>query len=140
MIRNIYETFDKFEQATTKEEKIAVLRADNSWALKNILKGTFDPNVQFTIKEIPEYKKDDAPAGMSYTSIHHEIGRAYLFEHGNPRVAPGLSEERKKQILIQMLETLEAREAEIFANMLLKKQNVKGLTAEIVKEAFPALL
>ena len=42
--------------------------------------------------------------------------------------------------LIQILETLEAKESEIFVNMLLKKQEVKGLTPAIVKEAFPDIL
>jgi hypothetical protein len=38
-----------------------------------------------------------------------------------------------------MLEAMEKREAEVFMNMLLKKQKVKELNAEVVKEAFPNL-
>ena len=139
-MKNVYEIFEEFEQRTKKSDKIAVLQFNASYALKNILKGTFDPNVQFVFNEPVEYKKSDAPPGLGYSSIHQELGRAYLFEVGNPKVAPTLTIERKKQLLIQILESLESRESEIFMNMLLKKQNVKGLNASIVKEAFPDLL
>jgi hypothetical protein len=103
------------------------------------LKGTYDPNVKFTIDRVPLYKPSDAPIGLGYTNIHTELDRVYLFEVNNPRTSTNLSDKRKEQILIQMLEAMEKREAEVFMNMLLKKQKVKELNAEVVKEAFPNL-
>ena len=140
MMKAIYEVFDEFEKAESVDDKIAVLRNNSSYALRNILQGTFDKNIKFNIKEIPPYKKSDAPPGLGYSSIHQELGRVYLFQENNPRASANLSEDRRKQILIQILECLEAREAEIFANMILKKQNVKGLTPMMVRSAFPDLL
>jgi len=139
-MKNVYEVFTEFESCKTKEDKLYVLRANNSWALKNVLKGTFDPNVKFIFEQAPTYKKSDSPPGMSYSSLHKELDRVYLFEVNSPRVDPNLSYKRKEQILIQILEVLEAQEADVFMNMLLKKQKVKGLTYAIVKEAFPELL
>jgi hypothetical protein len=139
-LKNIYEVFEEFEKAKTKEEKVYVLRKNATYALREVLRGTFNPNIRFFINEVPQYKPSDAPIGLGYSSIHQELGRAYLFELNNPKVAPTLTENRKKQILIQILETLEAKESEIFVNMLLKKQEVKGLTPAIVKEAFPDIL
>jgi hypothetical protein len=79
--------------------------------------------------------------GLGYTSIHQELRRAISFEEVNPeRCQPILTPQRKEQILIQILEALEKREAEIYMNMLLKKQVVKGLNSSVVKEAFPDLL
>ena len=138
-MKNIYEIFDEFEQAETKQEKVEVLKRNDNYALRNVLRGSFDPNVSFTVERVPHYKPSDSPPGLSYTSIHQELGRAYLFEKNNPRTDPNLSDSRKEQLLIQILETLEKREAEIFMNMLLKKQKVKGLNDKIVKEAFPNL-
>jgi hypothetical protein len=43
-------------------------------------------------------------------------------------------------LLIQILEALEASEADVFMNMILKDLKVKGLTYKIVQEAFPDLL
>lgn len=139
-MKNIYEVFDEYVKAPTVDDKINILRTNSSYALRNVLRGTFDPNVKFVFNEIPAYKKSDAPPGLGYTSIHQELGRAYLFEVNNPRVSPTLTLERRKQILIQILESLEAREAEIFANMLLKRQNVEGLTYMMVRQAFPDLI
>ena len=139
-LKNIYEVFDEFEKAKTKDEKVYVLRRNASYALKEVLRGTFNPNIRFFISEAPKYRPSDAPIGLGYSSIHQELGRAYLFELGNPKVAPTLTEKRKIQILTQILETLESKEAKIFVNMLLKKQEVKGLTPAIVKEAFPDII
>ncbi len=139
-LKNIYEVFAEFEKAKTKEEKVYILRKNVTYALREVLRGSFNPNIRFFINEAPQYKPSDAPIGLGYSSIHQELGRAYLFELNNPKVPPTLTENRKKQILIQILETLEAKESEIFVNMLLKKQEVKGLTPAIVKEAFPDIL
>lgn len=140
MMKNIYEVFAEFEQATTKQSKIDTLRNNDSYALREVLRGTFDPNIEFTVTTIPYYKPSDAPPGLGYSSIHQELGRAYLFEKNNPKVSKNLSDKRKEQILIQILECLESKEAEVYMNMLLKKQRVKGLTSNIVREAFPSLL
>ena len=139
-MKNLYEVFAEFENAPTKADKINVLRQNGGWALRNVLKGTYDPNIQFIFEQVPYYQPSDAPPGLGYSSIHKELDRVYIFETNNPKVDPNLSFKRKEQILIQILELLEAKEAEIFMNMLLKKQKVKGLTRAIVKEAFPDLL
>lgn len=138
-MKNIYEIFDEFEKASTKKERVEVLRRNANYALRSVLKGTYNPNVTFSIDKVPLYKPSDAPPGLGYTSINQELGRAYIFEANNPRVSPNLSKERKEQLLIQILEALEKREAEVYMNMLLKKQKVKGLNADVVKEAFPDL-
>jgi len=39
---DIHEVFDKFEKASTHEEKIKVLRQNESWALKDLLKGALE--------------------------------------------------------------------------------------------------
>lgn len=140
MLKAIYEIFDEFEAANSHNEKIGILKKNDCYALREVLRGSFNQNIKFTVERVPFYKSSDAPPGLGYTTIHQELGRAYLFEEGNPKVSPNLSASRKEQILIQILEALEKREAEVYMNMLLKKQVVKGLDSNIVKEAFPNLL
>lgn len=140
MTKAIYEIFDEVEKAPTKKEKVEVLQKNSNYALRNVLKGTFDPNIQFVIDRVPYYKPSDSPVGLGYTSLYQELNRIYIFQKNNPKVDPNLSQERKEKILIQMLEALEKREAEVLMNMLLKKQKVKGLTYNVVKEAFPDIL
>lgn len=139
MNTNVYEVFEELELAEDDFERVDMLQRNASYPLRSVLKGMFDPNVQFTITEEPKYKRSDAPIGMGYSNMTQELSRAYLFEANNPRVSPNLTQQRKEQILVQMLECLEAKEADVFMNMLLKKPPV-GLTYETVKQAFPDLL
>jgi len=139
-MKNVYEVFEELELAEDDFERVDMLRRNENFALRSVLQGIFNPNVQFTVAEKPKYKRSDAPPGLSYSSMLQELDRIYLFEANNPRVSPNLTEQRKTQILIQILETLEAKEADVFMSMLLKKNTVPGLTYEVVKTAFPDLL
>lgn len=140
MRKNLHEVFDELSKTESREDRVNVLKFNQSFALKSVLLGTFHPNVQFVIDEIPQYKKLDTPIGMGYSTIEQEIARAYLFEKNNPRVSPDLTMERRKHILTQILEALEPKEAEIYAGMLMKRLPVKGLTYDLVRDAFPDLL
>lgn len=140
MLKNIYEIFDEVGRAASKKDAILVLQYNQTYTLKSVLKGMFDPRVKFAITKIPPYKKSDAPPGLGYNSLHQEIHRAYLFVEGEPR-AVNLTLKRREELLIQILEVMESREAEVFANMLLKKTDAyKGITLDTVKKAFPDIL
>jgi hypothetical protein len=63
----------------------------------------------------------------------------YLFRKGDVS-AEQLSVDKRKQLLLQLIESLEPREAEVVIGILSKDLGVKGLTYKFVKEAFPQLL
>lgn len=137
MIKNLHEVFQELESASTKDDAKAILFYNMSPGLRGVLRANFHPGIKFTIEDIPAYKENDAPLGLGDTSIHKEINRVYIFEQNNPRVDPNLSLERKKQILIQILEGLEAKEAKIFVDMLLKRIKIKHLNKKMIEEVFP---
>jgi hypothetical protein len=62
-----------------------------------------------------------------------------LFRKGDPS-AEKLSNQKRKQLLLQLIESLEPREAEVVIGILSKDLGVKGLTYKFIKEAFPKLL
>lgn len=138
--KNVYEVLNEFKAAKTKQERVDVLKNNDSYALRNVIFGAFVPNVEFTIKKVPEYKKIDVPPGMSYSHMTEALSRVYLFTKDNARRPAGLSEQREIELLIQLLESLEPPEAEVFANMLKKDLKVPYLTANLINEAFPGLL
>jgi hypothetical protein len=138
--KNLYEIFDEIAAAETKEEKQNILANNDSVAMRQVVRAVFDPNIQFVFEEVPQYKKNESPPGLSETSLHMEVSRMYLFEKNNPFVAGGLTQERKRQLLIQILESLEAREAEVFINTLQKDLKVPGLDYELARNTFPGLL
>lgn len=140
MIKNMYEVFDEFANAKTKELRRQVLLNNESHTLLWVLKYTFDPQYQFYITEFPKnYKQPDTFPGIRYAGIESEIRRIYLFLKGNS-TADKLSEEKRNQLLVQLLESFEPREAQIFVNIMKKNLQVKFLTYNFVKETFPNLL
>jgi len=67
--------------------------------------------------------------------LRNEARRLYLFIEGGDNT---ISKTRKETLFIQLLEGLHKTEAEVLINVKDKKLNkaYKGLTAEMVKEAF----
>lgn len=147
-----YEMFNEFEKAPNKNEKISVLQKYGSQdrTFVAILVAVFHPEVKFYPIDLKDYKPSDAPPGMGYGSLSQEIQRVYIFQNPEGMIKDVwrpfqpkqtlLSEERRYELLLQILESFERHEADVFIGMLKKNLNVKGLTSKIVKEAFPGLL
>ena len=133
----MYEIFDEFEKATTQQDRINILRFNYGTGLHYVLRAAFHPNIKFVVNKVPKYKPSITPIGLGYSSIIHELRRFYLFEEGNPKRPPNLTYERMEQILIQILEGLEAKEAVVLTNLLLKNLRIKNLDKDVIKEAFP---
>ena len=134
----IGEILDKFEKAKTRQEKKDVLETyKNVKVLRHLLRGTFDPRVEWLIDEEPDFKKDDiTPEGEQPNSLYIEIPKCSLFVKGHPSSAK-VQVKRLKEILIQILESLHPTEAALYMQMLKKKSKVKGLTSKLVLEVFP---
>jgi len=138
----MHEVFEEFKSAKTREERRDVLRRNDTGdqTLRTVLQGTFHPAVQWVFKEPIEYNPSYVPVGMGYTSLAKEKEKFYIFVEGSRKVNPDLTFERKRIIALQILEALEAREAEIFMNMMMKDLKIPYLTPKLIEEAFPDLL
>ena len=89
-------------------------------------------------KKMPTYKKDDAPIGLSETSLFTVMPKCSIFVKDHPK-ANGLKEKRVKELLTQILESMHPDESLVFIQMLKKKLKCKGLTEKLVLEVFPDL-
>ena len=139
-MKNIYEIFDEFESVLSKKDKIKIIEKNLSKPLYEVLLFTFHPEYQWKVKDFPEeYKIPDTKPGISFCQIGTELRRMYLFREGDP-TAENLSERKRKELLIQFLESLEPREAEVVMGIFKKNQGVTGLNYEFVKECFPDML
>lgn len=140
-MKNIYEVFDDFELAENKKDRMTVIENNLSKLLVQVLELAFHPNHQWLISEMPEEYRvpTDMLPGLSPQTLSTQIRKLYLFEKGNP-AAEVLTAEKRKQLLLQLLESIEPREAEVVIGILSKDLGVKGLTYKFVKEAFPNLL
>jgi len=132
----ISEIFTKINNAKDKPKKIEVLRQYDSPGMRMILKGAFDPKIEWDLPEgTPPYIANEAPAGTEHTYLEVEAKRLYNFAVGGNEQ---LNKIRKETLFIQMLEGLHADEAKVLIDVKNKSLNktYKGLTSEMVKEAF----
>lgn len=137
MVKNMYEIFEEIQKCKTADEKVAVLRRNDRMTLRQILSAGFDPAVKFSIKKIPDYKPNNSPVGMSESNIDMEMKKFYIFLEGNMNHYPI---EKKEIRFREILETLEAKEAIVVSNVILKNLKIYGLNKRIVKKAFPGLI
>ena len=126
----------KVNNAKDKPRKLKVLQEHDSVALRQVLKGAFDPNIEWLLPpgDVP-YTANDAPVGTEHTLLSQEAKRLYLFTKGGDNTLSGT---KRELIFIQMLEGLSAEEAEFLVTVVNKRVNneYKGFTANLVKEAF----
>ena len=126
----------KINNAKDKPRKLKVLQDNDSVALRQVLKGAFDPNIEWLLPkgDVP-YTPNDAPLGTEHTVLSQEAKRLYLFTKGGDNT---LSQNKRETLFIQMLEGLSGEEADFLITVVNKKINnkYKGFTANLVKEAF----
>ena len=127
----------KVNNAKDKPRKLKVLKDHDSVPLRQILKGAFDPKIEWLLPkgdDIP-FNKNDAPIGTEHTILSQEAKRLYLFTKGGDNT---LSQNKRETLFIQMLEGLTGEEADFLITVVNKKVNnkYKGFTANLVKEAF----
>jgi len=140
-MKPLYEVFDEFEKATNKTERMNVIGSNLSQTLVDVLKLTFHPDFQWKVKELPDNYRipNDVLPGITFDSLHHQLRKLYIFREGDP-TAEKLTEKKRTDLLFQMLNSLEPREAEIIMGIFQKDQHVRGLDYKFVKEAFPQML
>lgn len=140
MRKNIYEIFDEFAAASSKQDKINVLAKNWNPTLKLVLQLAYRPEVKWKYKDYPDnYKKPDAPPGMSWASLDTEIRRLYIFQEGNP-TAEKLTAKKSEELLTIFLESLEPRESDVVVGIFKKDLGVKGLTYKFIRDNIPDVL
>lgn len=132
----VSEIFTKVNNAKDKPKKIAVLKQYDSPTLRQILKGAFDPKIEWDLPSgEPPFIPNEAPIGTEHTLLESEAKRLWHFVKGADNATNKL---QKETMFIQMLEGLHATEAQVLLDVKNKCLNktYKGLTESVVKEAF----
>ena len=133
---SFHEILTKVNNAKDKPKKIEVLRRYDTNELRMFLKGSFDPKLEWLLPEgKPPYKENPAPIRTEHTWLKQEVKRMFHFlKGGNPK----LSQMKRDNMFIQMLEGLSAEEAQllVWAKDGELNKHYKGLTSNLVREAF----
>lgn len=136
MTKLIYEVIEEAVGKKTKAEKIQVLRANESWALKDVLRGTLDDTVGWLIPdgEPPYTPSQDHNASSSL--LRQNVQFAYFAKGGK---GEQVTKVKREQIFIILLESIHPKDANLVIGMIGKKAP-KGITKKLVEEAFPGLI
>ena len=130
------EVLKKVNNAKTKDKKVAILKEHDTEPLRMILKGSFDPKIEWNIPEgIVPYKANESEEGTEHTVLAKEARTLFNYVKGGNDPLPQF---RREDMFIQLLEGLHHTEAELVINVKDKRlhQVYKGLSAAVVKEAF----
>lgn len=140
-MKNIYEILDEIEEASSKKDKINVIGKNLNPTLVKVFEYAYHPQYEWLIKEIPDNYKipTDMMPGITLSQLSSELRKFYMFRKGDP-TAENLTPQKRNELLLQMLESLEPREAEVVIGVFNKDLGVKGLNYKLIKEAFPNLL
>jgi uncharacterized protein DUF6433 len=129
----------------TKAEKIEYLRKHDTRPLRAMLCMALDPTIEWELPDSRPPFEENKTLFDQEDMLYNEMKRMYLFLKGpnkifgdehNPNVRPI----RREQLFIQLLESLQADDAELVLSALEKKLPQKGLTARIINEAYPGLI
>lgn len=133
----VAEILEQISKIPKKVDKLTELQkhAGNS-TLLTILQGAFDPRIEWLLPEgVPPFKKNDLHDLENV--LYAEVRKLYLFvKGGNDNLKPL----RREALFIQLLESLAPADADLLCSIKDKKMPYKGITQQLVKEAFPGLL
>jgi len=135
-MKMVYEVLELASKGK-KEDKVKVLKENETWALKDILKGTFDDSIQWNLP------KGEVPYTPS-SDVHHpanllrENAKFKYFVKGF-KDGDSLPAYKREKIFFGIVEGIHPEDAKAVVNMI-NKVPPKGITKNIVQDAFPGLL
>ncbi len=124
-------------KAKTKNEKINILKQNESQALKDVLVGAYHSKVEWNLP--PGRPPFEASEERSVPTNLLKQTRKFndLVKGGEGDTLPAFKRER---IFIRLIEMIHPDDAELLLKMVAKKQLAKGVTKKLAQEAFPGLI
>jgi hypothetical protein len=116
------------------EDQATILGTNNSLLLRQFLIAAYDPSVEFEV-EIPIFRENEEVDGFSSNSLMIESRRLYIFLKGSKVGLP-----RRKEILAQILESIDPKDAQFLIRVIKKDMGEYNLTVETINMAFPDLI
>lgn len=137
MAKYVFEVLEEVAKQRLKQDKIKVLRQNESWALKDVLRGTFDSKVQWNLPK-GEVPYEPAEPHNHPANLLRENTKFKYFVKGIPD-GDRLPAFKRERLFLGMLEGIHPEDAKVVINMI-NKESPKYVTRPIVEEAFPGLL
>lgn len=134
---SIAEVVQLLRSAKTKNERVEILKQNDTPALRGILRMNYDADLLVALPEgTPPYKPASVPQGFGETTLKASARGWYVFIKEN---SPNLKQSKRESIFISLLESLDPVEAEILVTAKDRKLDL-GLTKKAIDEVFPGLI
>ena len=136
MDKLVSEVFDLIEKASSKEEKISILKKYDHPPVRAMLSLNYNPSIKLNLPEgDPPYRKEEKPIGYQQTTLLLELRRFYIWMNDNVQ----LPKVKRETLFIEMLEGLHWTEARLL--LAAKDRNLTKLypsiTENLVRESYP---
>jgi hypothetical protein len=132
----VAEFLEKVSKLKKKDEKVSALRANDSYIIRTVLQGAFDPRIKWLLPDgDPPYRVNDLVDQENV--LIKEVRKLAYFVEG---AYPNLKQVKREQMFIELLETVTPADAKMLLAMKEKKLPWKGITVDIVNEAFPGFI
>lgn len=136
MAKYVYEVLEEARKAKTRQQKVKILQDNESFALKDILRGSIDEKVIWNLPGgEPPYKASD-PHNHPSNWLKQNMQLKYFVKGGVGDKMPAF---KREAIFIGLLESIHPQDAKHVVNMI-NKTPPKGVTKAVVQEAFPNLI
>ena len=134
-----YEIFEAVSKAKTRAAKKDILLENkDEWAMKDLLKGTFDDSLEFLLPkgEVPYTACEEHNAPSNWKKQHKQLK---FFVPGGPGTQ--MPAFKREKIFFGILESIHPEDAKLVVKMVNKDKTLAtGLTPKLVKEVFPNLI
>lgn len=132
----IAEFLEHVSKQKKKEDRVRLLKENDSFPIRTILQGAFNPNIKWLLPEgDPPYKPNDL-VDQENVLIRDIRKLVYFVEGGHPN----LKQLKRESMFVELLEVVTPADAKLLCAIKDKKLPWKGITPEIVKEAYPEIL
>lgn len=142
MRKKISEIIQEAGTKAKKEARLDILRKNDHPALRIVLAAALNPNVVWDLPEgEPVYTPNDLKHDQE-GALYNSVRKLYMFLKPNflfSEYNPNLSTEKRGNLFIQFLESIDVEDAKLMVAASQKKLPVK-LSKETIEEAFPGLM
>ncbi len=135
MNKYLFEVMQEVAKAKKKTDKVNILKQNETWALKDVIRGSMDKTVKWSL---PDGEPPYTPAESHNhpTDLRRQNVKFKFFVQGMFMDTPKFKKER---MFLEMIEGVHPEDAKLVIGMI-NKETPKGITRAVVEEAYPGLL
>jgi len=129
----VAEFLEKVSKLKKKEDKVAALKMNDSYVIRTILQGAFDPRIRWLLPPgTPPYRVSQL-VDQENVLIKDARKLVYFVEGGGDNLKPL----KRESMFVEFLEALAPADAVMLCSIKEKKLPWKGITVDIINEAYP---